>query len=211
MTKTPVARLTKTSRLKSKWRRSAKAPAQRMIHQAGRAGEDAADELGRQHRPAVHGADAHRREDGGERDERHRVRQRQHERREEVAGEAPVLNAVRALDRPHEEQARAEHEQDHAADPLEPLVLGDQKLRDDGRAERRDRAVDGVGRRGAEPRDEAREPAFRDRALDADRRDRPDRRRQAEPHDQTLDEQAHRDLRRALRQSRQRGSFSFKP
>src|SRR5262249_19797836 len=45
-----------------------------------------------------------------------------------------------------------------------------------------------------QPGQHAGEEALRDRALDADRRDRPDRRREAEAHDEPFDEEIHRGM-----------------
>src|SRR5262249_47980643 len=150
-------------------------------------------QLRRQDRVPAHRADAHGREDRGERDEGHGIRQGQHEGGEEVAEQTAIGIAVLALlELAEEDEAQAEQDQDHAADALQPLPLGDEELGDERRAERRDGSVDRVRDGGAHPRHHPRDPALRDRALDADRRDGPDRRRERESHDEPFDEEIHR-------------------
>ena len=98
--------------------------------------EDAAQQLGRQDRVAARGADTHRREDGREGDERHRIRQRQHERREEIPRETPprqprklAVGGAVGLHGLRQQQPQSEQDQDAAADPLKPGALRGEKPR----------------------------------------------------------------------------------
>jgi hypothetical protein len=65
-------------------------------------------------------------------------------------------------------------EQERAADQLEPKLLADQQVRDEGQAEGGDAAVQRVGAGGAQARDQTRGATIRQRAADAQHADRPD-------------------------------------
>ena len=105
------------------------------------------------------------------------------------AGEAAVRVHLLGLGRLQEEQTRAEHEQDRAANTLEDQAVIHEERGDDRDAKGRERPVERVGNRGAEPGHESREFSVRDRALDAEDGDGADGRGEAEPDDQSLDEE----------------------
>ena len=127
---------------------------------AGRAQEDAERQrCGPRH---VAWRDAEAGEQGGERQDRHRVRQRQAERREVGAGQAaPPLGRRGRLGRFGAGGLPGEPQQEHAADEAEDPLAADEEVRDRAEPERGDRAVRAVGRRDAQARTRDRPPGPR--------------------------------------------------
>ena len=105
----------------------------------------------------------------------------------ERASPPPTRHGPR-LGRPGPDRAEPQVRHRQAADDPQPRLLADQHVRDRDQPERRDRAVDAVRRRHAQPRGHPGEEAARQRLPHAEQAHRPDRRRHGEAEREPPDE-----------------------
>ena len=125
-------------------------------------------------------------EQGAEREDRHRIREREAEDREVGTGVSATTGRDGCrLGRPRLDGLPREPEQERATDQSEHLAGVDEDVGHRREAERRDRPVRRIRRRDAQTRDETVQAAFGEGSPDDEEADRPDRGGDRETEDET--------------------------